>query len=264
MQSSAKRSRRSAKKKSPSAASSSPLSRQLISAAETLSESVDQLQFDEPVAHVYNPLRYAWSLHCQYLDFVAPTARHLFLGMNPGPWGMVQSGIPFGEVNLVRDWMGLVDGYDCDVPQHSKRPLSGLQCSRSEVSGVRLWTLMKERFGTPKEFFRHHVIFNYCPLAFLEESGRNRTPDKLPVAEREPLQVICDAHLQRVVKTHQWRSLIGVGVYAENCLRRAAIACGYDGPIHRILHPSPASPAANRGWAEAATQQLVRAGVWKS
>jgi len=29
-----------------------------------------------------------------------------------------------------------------------------------------------------------------------------------------------------------------------------------------VLHPSPASPAANRGWGEAATRQLVELGVW--
>ncbi|MEM9368060.1 MAG: single-stranded DNA-binding protein [Planctomycetota bacterium] len=263
MPSSAKRSQRSTRRTTTTNVDDATLSRPLISAARALSESVEQLRFEAPVTHVYNPLRYAWSMHRQYLEFAKPTVQHLLLGMNPGPWGMVQSGIPFGEVALVREWLGIVDGYDCEVPQHAKRPLSGLMCSRSEVSGVRLWTLMKERFGTPEAFFKEHMIFNYCPLAFLEDSGRNRTPDKLPAAEREALQAVCDKHLQRVIRSHPWRTLIGVGVYAENCLRRAAVECGYHGSVHRILHPSPASPAANRGWAKAASQQLVRAGVWK-
>jgi single-strand selective monofunctional uracil DNA glycosylase len=38
--------------------------------------------------------------------------------------------------------------------------------------------------------------------------------------------------------------------------------CG-GGEVVRILHPSPASPAANRGWSAAATEQLIAAGVWK-
>ena len=32
--------------------------------------------------------------------------------------------------------------------------------------------------------------------------------------------------------------------------------------IGRILHPSPASPAANRGWAEQAEKQLKEQGIW--
>ena len=33
----------------------------------------------------------------------------VFLGMNPGLWGMAQTGVPFGTVSLVRDWMGIED-----------------------------------------------------------------------------------------------------------------------------------------------------------
>ena len=36
----------------------------------------------------------------------------------------------------------------------------------------------------------------------------------------------------------------------------------YDIRIGRVLHPSPASPAANRGWAAAAEKQLLALGVW--
>ena len=31
--------------------------------------------------------------------------RVVFLGMNPGPFGMAQVGVPFGEVAAVRDWL---------------------------------------------------------------------------------------------------------------------------------------------------------------
>jgi single-strand selective monofunctional uracil DNA glycosylase len=34
--------------------------------------------------------------------------------------------------------------------------------------------------------------------------------------------------------------------------------------LGKVLHPSPASPAANRGWAEAATRQLIEQGVWQA
>ncbi len=41
----------------------------------------------------------------------------------------------------------------------------------------------------------------------------------------------------------------------------ALVLSGGSVRIGRILHPSPASPAANRGWAEVATSQLKALGV---
>ena len=55
--------------------------------------------------------------------------------------------------------------------------------------------------------------------------------------------------------------LPGVGAFAEQ--RAAQALAGIDVRIGRVLHPSPASPAANRGWSEAATRQLVELGVWR-
>ncbi len=61
--------------------------------------------------------------------------------MNPGPWGMVQSGVPFGEVAAVRDWMKIKSSAKQPKSVHPKRPIEGLSCKRSEVSGRRLWGL---------------------------------------------------------------------------------------------------------------------------
>ncbi|MBS0553639.1 MAG: single-stranded DNA-binding protein, partial [Proteobacteria bacterium] len=143
------------------------------------------------------------------------------------------------------------------------RPVQGFDCPRSEVSGQRLWGLFRDRFGTPEAFFAEHFVSNYCPLAFFED-GRNLTPDKLPAAEQRPLLAACDAHLRAVVHALQPEWVIGIGAWAE---KRAAEALA-DTPaaqslrFGRVLHPSPASPAANRGWAEAATRQLTELGVW--
>ena len=235
---------------------------QLIAAARRLSHDVSRLEFGPPVAYVYNPLAYAWKAHAQYLE-MAPKKRTrvLFLGMNPGPWGMAQTGVPFGQVAAVRDWMRIDAAVDRPANEHPKRPVEGLACQRSEVSGERLWGLFAERFKTSKAFFQNHFVANYCPLVFMEESSRNRTPDKLPAKERAALDAACDAHLSQVLQILAPEWAIGVGVYAEQCLRRAAGENRLQ--ITRILHPSPASPAANRGWAAAATKQLVEAGVWK-
>ncbi len=237
--------------------------RQLIAAAEQLAHDAGQLQFGPPVTHVYNPLDYAWPAHRQYIQQCQPTTtRVLFLGMNPGPWGMTQTGVPFGQVEAVRDWLRIDGKISKPAVEHPKRPIEGLACPRSEVSGQRLWGLFRDRFGEPARFFREHFVVNYCPLVFMEATARNRTPDKLPPGERQPLVAICDRHLRAVINCLQPEFLVGIGAYAEDCLRRAAHTSGSGVQIVRILHPSPASPAANRNWASAVTEQLTQAGVW--
>lgn len=232
-----------------------------LSAARRLSRSVSKLNFAEPVTHVYNPLSYAWSAHEAYLRLMSPKGcRVLFLGMNPGPWGMAQTGVPFGQVAAVRDWLKIDAKVRRPKSEHPKRPIEGLACSRSEVSGERLWGLFREKFQSPSEFFAGHGVANYCPLVFMEASGKNRTPDKLPASEREPLDRACDAHLKSLLEATQPEWAVGIGVYAEKCLQRVADSA--EVKVTRILHPSPASPAANRGWAEAATSKLVSDGVW--
>jgi len=232
----------------------------LVTVARDLAAAVDRLDFSAPVSHVYNPLDYAWDAHAEYLDrFGGAPKEVLFLGMNPGPWGMVQTGVPFGEVGAARDWLGIEAEVGRPDPEHPKRPVTGFQCTRSEVSGARLWGWAKDTFGTPERFFNRFLIANYCPLAFMESSGRNRTPDKLPAAERKPLLAACDRALVLTVELLQPRLVVGVGAFAEG--RARAALDGADIAIGRILHPSPASPAANRGWAGRATRELRELGV---
>ncbi|MEM1158252.1 MAG: uracil-DNA glycosylase family protein [Verrucomicrobiota bacterium] len=236
--------------------------RLLLQAGKTLVREVRSLTFSNPVTHVYNPLEYAWNSHAAYVRrFAASTCRVVMLGMNPGPWGMSQTGIPFGEVAAVRDWMGIEERVDQPDREHPKRPVAGFACQRSEVSGRRLWGLFAEKFGAPENFFKLHLVLNHCPLVFMEASGRNRTPDKLPAAEAAPLMRACDRHLRRVVEILQPEYVVGVGAYAEQRARDALE--GMELTFSRILHPSPASPAANRDWAGTATKQLIEAGIWE-
>ena len=234
----------------------------LIDAAEELREALRELRFAEPVRQVYQPLDYAWAGHEAYLrKFGSGRKRGLFLGMNPGPYGMAQTGVPFGEVAAVRDWMGIEAPVRAVAGEHPKRKVEGFDCRRSEVSGRRFWGWAADRFGAPEAFFKDYFVANYCPLLFLEESGRNRTPDKLPAAEMAPVEAACDAHLRRLMEILDPAWLIGVGGFAEDRLR--AVAGGQPGRrILRILHPSPASPAANRGWAAAVNQTLEAADLF--
>jgi single-strand selective monofunctional uracil DNA glycosylase len=233
----------------------------LIEAALRLRGAVERLSFSSPVACVYNPLRYAWGPHERYLALGGKgPKRILFLGMNPGPWGMAQVGVPFGEIKLVRDWLGIEEPVGKPDPEHPLRPVEGFACARSEVSGRRLWGLFAERFGTANRFFRDHFVVNYCPLLFLSERGSNITPDHLSAREREPLLRCCDEHLRRVADTLAPEWVVGIGRFAEE--RAASTLAGRACGIAGIPHPSPANPAANQGWAEAAESRLCRLGIW--
>ena len=233
----------------------------LIDAARALSAAVDALPFAAPVTHVYNPLDYAWEVHRRYLEtYGGGRKRVVFVGMNPGPFGMAQIGVPFGEIASARDWLGLEGAVGQPANINAKRPVQGFAFTRSEVSGQRLWGLFRARFGTPEAFFAEHFVANYCPLVFFE-GGRNLTPDKLPAAEQGPLLAACDAHLRESIGILRPEWVIGVGAWAEQRAREAL--AGLPLRFGRVLHPSPASPAANRGWSEAATRQLVELGVWR-
>ncbi|MCH2153113.1 MAG: single-stranded DNA-binding protein [Phycisphaerales bacterium] len=238
----------------------SSVTRKVVSISRSLSDAVDSLSFSEPVHTVYNPLVHARRSHEAYLRRYAQSGiEALLLGMNPGPWGMVQTGVPFGEVQLTREFLGIDEPVDVPVNEHPRRPVQGFACTRREVSGRRLWTWAEDRFKTPEAFFARFFVWNHCPLAFLEEGGRNRTPDKLPANERLPLLAPCDEALAKMVEVLQPRMVIGVGGYA---LKRAREVFGDDGPeLASILHPSPASPAANRGWAPQIEKQFESMGI---
>lgn len=246
--------------------SASPESRALERAAAGLRDATAGLSFPAPVAFTYHPLSYAWAPHREFIvRYGASRKKVIFVGMNPGPFGMAQTGVPFGEVAAVRDWMGIRGEVGPPAVQHPKRPVEGFECARSEVSGRRLWGLFQARYGGADAFFRDHFVVNYCPLLFLSETGANLTPDKFAGESTRAMFAACDEHLRCVVAALKPVWVIGVGGFAEGRAREALEGTGgsgWAGKFGRVLHPSPASPAANRGWAEAATRELVAQGVW--
>jgi single-strand selective monofunctional uracil DNA glycosylase len=234
--------------------------RDLIHVSRALSRAVSKLEFADPVTHVYNPLQYARRSHELYLNrFGGDPKEVVLVGMNPGPFGMAQTGVPFGDVAHVRDWLGIQARVDRPAQEHPKRPVLGFECNRSEVSGSRLWGWARDRFGTPECFFSRFFVVNYCPLLFIEQSGRNRTPDKLRAEEREALLPPCDEALRACIEILEPKLVVGIGVWAA---KRAEGALD-DGGIRMgtLLHPSPASPKANRGWARQAERELKSLGI---
>jgi len=212
-----------------------------------LAADVEALSFQPPVAVVYNPLVYARKPFDTYLRRWGRGKKEiLLLGMNPGPFGMGQVGVPFGEVNHVRDFLGVQGRIGKPPIEHPKRPVLGFDCPRSEVSGRRLWSWVARRFVTPERFFERFFVLNYCPLMFMEEGGRNRTPDKLPREERERLFAACDRALRLAVERLQPRLVAGIGRFARTRAEKALSGWGLE--FGSLPHPSPANPAANRGW----------------
>jgi single-strand selective monofunctional uracil DNA glycosylase len=226
-----------------------------------LNREIRSMTFSLPVAYVYNPLEYAKKPHDTYLKLYGTSPREvLLLGMNPGPFGMAQTGVPFGEITATREWLKIEEAVKQPPRIHPKRPVEGFDCKKSEVSGRRLWGWAKNRFINPETFFDRYFVANYCPLIFIEEGGRNRTPDKLPKAEREPLFEACDRALIALVDYFSPSYLVGVGAFAE---KRAQVCLkeNDDLTIGKITHPSPANPRANRGWEAFIEKELTALGI---
>jgi len=244
-------------------------------AFDALGASRKTFQFSPEITHVYNPLDYARAAWEQYVArYARAGVEAVLVGMNPGPWGMAQTGVPFGEVNIVRHWLRIDAPISKPTHEHPKRRVEGLNCKRSEVSGARLWGWARERFGSPEKFFERFFVYNYCPLMFLEESGRNFPPDKLRAVEGAQLFEFCDEALRQMVAALRPKYVIGVGGWAEGRVRAALLEGSHEATrprshegslglpiIGRILHPSPASPAANRGWAKQAEKDLHTLGI---
>ena len=227
---------------------------------EALLDELKPLEFNAPVSYVYNPLAYAKASYIKYLQLYAQSPKEIVLiGMNPGPWGMAQTGVPFGEVTAVRDWLKIKTPIGKPVKMHPKRLVTGFECTRREVSGQRLWGWVQKTFQTPANFFSRFFVANYCPLMFLEAGGRNRTPNQLRASERRPLLKCCDRALRRTIGQLTPRYVIGVGLFAEE---RARIALSdMEVAIGRITHPSPANPKANRGWEAIIEKEFAALGV---
>ena len=227
----------------------------MIEASSKLRDDVekfsDSLVKEGSVDAVYNPLAYAWEPHRAYLELASGGgAKTLLLGMNPGPHGMGQMGIPFAATSVVRDLLKITD-LEVGQPStpHPKRPISGLDWPKEEVSGTRLWGLLANEYGSAESIFKSVFLLNHCPLMlFSGERATNITPDKITGPTTKALLERCDDHLREVVDIMQIERVIGVGRYSEK--RALNALSGIDISVTTCWHPSPASPLANRNKGE--------------
>ncbi len=219
----------------------------LVASTRELSGQLDALSFSAPVTHVYNPLDYAFEPFRRYVEaYGGGKKSFVILGMNPGPWGMAQTGVPFGEIEAVEDWLAINAAVGQPRQLHPKRPITGFATTRREVSGQRVWGWAKERFGTPAAFFGVGFVLNYCPLLFFDEDGTNITPDKLKTHDRAALFQCCDRAFSQQVELLGASVVIALGRFAFD--RASQALAGSDVSVLTAPHPSPANPAANAGW----------------
>lgn len=132
-----------------------------------------------------------------------------------------------------------------------------------QVSGARFWELFRRLCPTPESFFNNCAIHNLCPLAFMTETGKNVAPSDMPVKILRQLDSLCDTTFLEVVSLFKVEHVITVGKYAYTCAQKAMTAANVTHvALHCMMHPSPANPSANKGWADIAEGQLREFGVY--
>ncbi|XP_033227420.1 single-strand selective monofunctional uracil DNA glycosylase isoform X2 [Belonocnema kinseyi] len=228
----------------------------ILALEKNLSTKLSEIKFKAPIDYIYNPIEYAHDVHSNYVHtYCQGTKKILFLGMNPGPWGMSQNGVPFGEVSMAKEWLKMSGKIQKPPREHPERKITGFDCTRKEVSGLRFWGFFRDLCEKPENFFRHSYVHNYCPLAFMTSNARNITPADIKTEEQKKLLKICDDVLEEIFKLLKVEIVIGIGRFVEE---RAKIVMR-NGKINiKVIYMAHPSPRAlhNENWPEKAKATL--------
>ena len=198
--------------------------------------------------------------HEQYLKrFGEGRKRVVFLGMNPGPFGMVQVGVPFGEVNAVRDWMQISAPVAPPKTPNPSRPVEGFTCQRSEVRVSACGRFFAERYPHAQDFCRP-LCAELLPAGVLRSRAQR---DTRQAPEERNRTALCRLRCTFRRASTRWRRN-GWSASASLPDAGASSACPFvpAGEDRHRAHPSPAGPIANRGWAPQAAAQLTALGIW--
>ncbi|XP_073999923.1 single-strand selective monofunctional uracil DNA glycosylase-like isoform X2 [Rhodnius prolixus] len=169
--------------------------------------------------------------------------------MNPGPWGMMQNGVPFGETNSVRDFLDLFGTVHKPDREHPSKPVLGFSCSRSEISGRRFWELARVLgAGSPHQFFKHAFVHNYFPLCLLSSNGKNITPSELKANVKKEIERACDECLVEVLLLLEIEVVVAIGRFVEKRVQKLCSRANLPIQVVFISHPSPRNPSSNRDW----------------
>lgn len=217
-----------------------------VTVTKNLNQRIETLSIEDKVEWYYNPLDYAFPVHEAYLEkFGSDRKTGFFLGMNPGPWGMAQTGVPFTDPYIARDWMELPRrSVGSPSNERDARPIEGWESDRKEASGQKLHGFFRSIYGSLENFFENHIVMNYCPLVMYSEEATNLTPEDLLKADRESIFEICDPYLADLIEFYDPDVLVGIGRFGQR--RLMDVLDLTESEVAYLPHPSPASPIATR------------------
>ncbi|XP_069360808.1 single-strand selective monofunctional uracil DNA glycosylase [Maniola hyperantus] len=236
------------------------LSDEFLELADEMNEDLNEFKLPPAVKCVYNPSIYARYTFEMYARKYCNTKKKImFFGMNPGPWGMSQTGVPFGEISSVRDWLGIEGPVNKPPHEIRERPVDGFDCKRTEVSGKRFWGLLKTICGTPVKFFETSFVYNYINQQWMKSNGCNLTPGDFKVSEMEPLYNICDPIFVKILKLYEVEIIVAIGKFCETRAQKAIKKYLPSSSIKILYlsHPSPRS-VNNNNWEQKALEELKR------
>ena len=157
------------------------IAEQFLALEKKLVHQLKALHFSEPVTHIYNPLEYAAEPHKAYVDrYCRSTKAVLFLGMNPGPYGMAQTGVSINY--FVLDYSFTANVF-CTLRMFFVLSLCVSLCDNiSKTLVYLLWTIemnqwyksivyrfkLCQKYSKLKCFHKHVNIGGVCNCKFVE------------------------------------------------------------------------------------------------
>ena len=228
---------------------------------------------------VWNPGRYGERWHRRFRETYPPGPNPvLLLGLNPGPYGMGQTGIPFTDIRrLESDLPELAarlrtDGESIGLPGLAPPDLRRRLDRTFESSSIRVYRFLRLAGGSAGAGWRRVVAANPCPMLFMEGTV-NRTPADLRRALRkrggrlervtarleecDQLRRECAREAVRVLEP---RGVILLGRNIQEALAGDPSLGAVPGGVLAWEHPARAVPDA---WAGGLVRAVRRRGWWK-
>ena len=205
---------------------------------------------------VWNPQLYGLPLYRRFAAEHLPHARGgiVAFGLNPGKYGMAQTGIPFTDVTRAAR-VGIAIEPPGLAPA-SLRPF--LKSYRVERSSASVYGLLDEAWGSPREGWRALWAVAPCGLLFLEKDGENVTPADARLARRDDVRELRLRVIRESIAAAKPRGVLLLG---QDVARVAAEALAAE-DVLVVDHPVARGPG-RRGpawWAQTVTEAVRKKG----
>lgn len=212
---------------------------------------------------VLNVHAYGWSAYEAFVRayYSDGRPRILALSMNPGPFGAVQTGIPFCDVPLARQ---LLPGFDRLI---AAKP-SWVASERREISALKLVVWSDARFGGIRGLYARVLLAMTCPLAILRGPRKTNVPlPALPRREQEKIEAFIPRHAAEEIRLAEPAGILMLGEWAQRVWRIALRTDPGLASLPALAAPHPAAHITNRAkyaaWTRA-WQRFERAATPKS